>query len=187
MSRVERNASIVVIALLLFFYCTSVKTVKSKPYLVKALASPAGSQCLRMVVIKTSLKIRRAAASGLGMLSGSLVAFQGDGTRDVQMQVELPLLPQDDVEALPAPVNGLVGPGVFLQRGLTEWTISMGHGSDNPPKQLELHIEVSTESPVIRDYTGGDGTTAPHHESGWLRPLDGVCDGTGMRPLPCSD
>ena len=103
------------------------------------------------MVIKSTLKVRAASGSGLGQWQGSVRSLQEDGTVVVMMEVELPILPSDDIQALPAPMrNDLVGPGVFLTRGKTEWTISLGHSADDESKHVELVIEVITETAPLR-------------------------------------
>ena len=99
------------------------------------------------MVIKSALKVRAASASGLGQLQGTVRSQQDDGTVVVLMEVELPILPSDEIQALPAPMrNDLVGPGVFVTRGKTEWTISLGHTADDQSEHVELEIEVITET-----------------------------------------
>ena len=108
------------------------------------------SQFLSMV-IKSTLKVRAASGSGLGQLQGSVRSLQEDGTVVVMMEVELPILPSDDIQALPAPMRtDLVGPGVFLMRGKTEWIISLKHSADDESKHVELVIEVITETAPLR-------------------------------------
>jgi hypothetical protein len=64
------------------------------------------------MVIKSTLKVRAASGSGMGQLQGSVRSLQEDGTVVVMMEVELPILPSDEIQALPAPMrNDLVGPG----------------------------------------------------------------------------
>ena len=103
------------------------------------------------MVIKSTLKVRAASASGLGQLQGTVRSQQDDGTVVVLMEVELPILPSDEIQALPAPMrNDLVGPGVFVTRGKTEWTISLGHTADDQSEHVELEIEVITETASLR-------------------------------------
>ena len=97
------------------------------------------------MVIKSALKVRAASASGLGQLQGTVQSQQDVGTVVVLMEVELPILPSDEIQTLPASMrNDLVGPGVFVTRGKTEWTISLGHTADD--QHVELEIEVITET-----------------------------------------
>ena len=99
------------------------------------------------MVIKTALKVRRRSESGSGILCGTVRAEQDGGTPDVMIQVELLVDPSDEIQALPAPMRpDLVGPGVFVTRGKTEWTISLGHSAEDQLRHVELDIEVITET-----------------------------------------
>jgi len=97
------------------------------------------------MVIKSALKVRAASASGLGQLQGTVQSQQDVGTVVVLMEVELPILPSDEIKTLPVSMrNDLVEPCVFVTRGKTEWTISLGHTADD--QHVELEIEVITET-----------------------------------------
>ena len=132
------------------FAALSAQALTSSPVSIPCLCRLARSQFLSMV-IKSTLKVRAASGSGLGQLQGSVRSLQEDGTVVVMMEVELPILPSDDIQALPAPMRtDLVGPGVFLMRGKTEWIISLKHSADDESKHVELVIEVITETAPLR-------------------------------------
>ena len=103
------------------------------------------------MVIKSALKVRAASASGLGQLQGTVRSQQHDGAVVVLMEVELPILPSDEIQTLPVSMrNDLVGPGVFVTRGKTEWTISLGHTADDQHVELEIEVITETEASMRR-------------------------------------